>query len=86
MLYAATFLFLAGAATGSAFKVRTLLTVLGLVAAGLCLSGLARGDIAVAWVIASLVAVQIGYMAGLCARAAIEHGKYAPDTRARRLR
>ena len=86
MYYATTLHFFAGALTGSIFKVRTLLTLLALVFVESFFLSLALGAIAWLWAVTSLVALQIGYLAGVYARGVLEQAGYAsPDVRPRRL-
>lgn len=77
MLYAITFHFLAGAVTGSTFKVRTLLLVLSFMLVEFAVLTLLRGGIPVLPAVASLIAVQVGYVAGMSARGLLEHAGYS---------
>jgi hypothetical protein len=69
--------FLAGSVAGSIFAVRTLLTLVALVlveCAGMTVAlGLAVGG----WLLASLVALQIGYLAGIYIRSVLERAGFA---------
>ncbi len=64
---------LAGVGTGSIFAVRTLLTLVALVlmeCVGVTMAwGLSTG----LWSPASLFAVQVGYLGGICLRSVLEH-------------
>ena len=86
MLYATILHLLAGAVTGSVFKVRTLLILLGLVVVESTILGVVHGSIAGLWALANLVGVQVGYLTGIYARNAFEHAGYLlPNVRTRRL-
>jgi hypothetical protein len=86
LLYAIIFHLLAGAVTGSIFKVRTLLLVLSFVLVEFAILTLVQGGIAVLWAVASLIAVQIGFAAGMYARGLLEHAGYSfPRVEKRRL-
>jgi hypothetical protein len=67
------FHFLAGVVTGSIFAVRTLLTLVALVlmeCVGVTMAwGLSTG----LWSLASLFAVQVGYLGGIFPRSVLEH-------------
>jgi hypothetical protein len=76
VLYAITFYFLAGGITGSIFKIRTLLLVLICVLGEFSVSGIVNGGLAVAWLAASLTAVQAGFVAGMVARGVYEEVGY----------
>jgi hypothetical protein len=71
------FHFLAGSVAGSAFTVRTLLVLVALVfleGAGVTV---AWGFSAGGWALASLIAVQIGYLSGIYVRSVLEHAGIA---------
>ena len=86
MLYATLLHLLAGAVTGSVFKVRTLLVLLVLVLAESVILALAHGSIAALWTITNLIGVQVGYFVGMFARSVLEQAGYsAPSVRTRRL-
>lgn len=87
MLYATIFHFLAGAVTGSAFKVKTLLILLSFVLAESAFLAIVYGGVAGLWGLANLVGIQAGYLAGIYARAVCEHAGYSfSNTQTRRLR
>jgi hypothetical protein len=64
---------LAGAVTGSVFAVRTLLTLVALVLTESIGVTIAWGTSMGLWSLGSLVAVQVGYLGGVCLRSALEH-------------
>jgi hypothetical protein len=64
---------LAGAVTGSVFAVRTLLTLVALVLTECVGVTIAWGTSMGLWSLGSLVAVQVGYLGGVCLRGALEH-------------
>ncbi len=78
MLYAAIFHFLAGTITGSVFKIRTLLLLVGLVAAESVVLSLVHGTEAGLWALINVATLQIGYLAGIFGRVALEQAGYAP--------
>jgi len=71
LLYAATFHLLAGTVAGSIFKVRTLLTLLGFVLFETAIAAIVQGSSAGLWALTSLLAIEVGYMAGLLSRGAL---------------
>jgi hypothetical protein len=78
------FHFLAGSVTGSVFAVRTLLTLVVPVlmeCVGVTIAwGLSMG----LWSLASLIAIQAGYLGGIYLRSVLEHvGIVDPNVRAR---
>jgi hypothetical protein len=77
LLYAVIFHLLAGAVTGSIFKVRTLLLVLSFVLVEFAILAFAEGGVAVLWPVASLIAVQVGFAAGMYTRGLLEHAGYS---------
>jgi hypothetical protein len=77
LLYAIIFHLLAGGVTGSIFKVRTLLLVLSFVLVEFAIVALVEGRIAVLWAVASLIAVQVGFVAGMYSRGLLEHAGYS---------
>jgi hypothetical protein len=86
LLYATILHLLAGAVTGSVFKVRTLLILLALVFVEAAILSIVHGSIAGLWMLANLVGVQVGYFAGLYVRSVFEHAGYLPtNVRTRRL-
>jgi len=86
LLYAATLHLLAGAVTGSIFKVRTLLLLLGLVLAETAVFTMLHGSRSGLWALINLLAVQVGYFAGAYSRAVLEQaGVSRPGVPTRRL-
>ena len=76
MLYATIFHLLAGAVTGSVFKVRTLLILLGLVLFESVILAIVHGSIAGPWAAANLIGIQIGYLVGIYVRGILEQAGY----------
>ncbi len=72
MIYVAAFHLLAGVITGAVFAVRTLLTLIGLVLAECIGVAIALGASAGLWSLSGLVAIQIGYLAGVFLRDVVE--------------
>ena len=72
MLFALVLHLIAGLVTGSVFKIRTLLVVLCCVGGEVILASGMHGISFGLVQVANLVAVQIGYMAGMLVRGAIE--------------
>lgn len=86
MLYATIFHLLAGTVTGSVFKARTLLILLGLVLFEPVILATAHVGLAVPWVVANLIGVQAGYLLGVYVRGVLEHAGYSlPSARPRRM-
>ena len=86
MLYTAIFHLLAGTVTGSVFKVRTLLILLGLVLFESVILAIVHGSIAGPWAVANLIGVQAGYLLGVYVRGVLEHAGYLlPSARPRRM-
>jgi hypothetical protein len=77
LLYAIIFHLLAGGVTGSIFKVRTLLLVLSFVLVEFAILAFVEGSNAVLWAVASLIAVQVGFAAGIYTRGLLEHAGYS---------
>jgi hypothetical protein len=73
LFYATLLHLLAGAVTGSVFRIRTLLFLLGIVGVESTVLLLVQGTAATPWAIANLVAVQLGYLAGIYGRGVLEH-------------
>ena len=87
MLYATTFYFLAGAITGTVFKTRTLLILLGLVLIESVILALVHSSIPWLWAVENLTIVQVGYLAGLYGRRNLEQAGYLlPPVRPPRMR
>jgi hypothetical protein len=86
LLYATILHLLAGTVTGSVFKVRTLLILLGLVLVESLILAFVHGSIAALWAVANIVGVQAGYLVGIFARDILEQAGYSlPIVRSRRL-
>jgi hypothetical protein len=68
---------LAGAVAGSVFRLGTLSLMLGFVLVETALLGLVQGSAALPWAAAALAAVQVGFVAGILARSALEYAGYA---------
>jgi hypothetical protein len=84
VIYAIILHALAGSLTGTAFKIRTLLLVLGFVVIEFAILTVVQGMAALAWGLACVFAVQLGYVAGIFMRGALEHSGYLlsrPDKR-----
>jgi hypothetical protein len=64
---------LAGAVTGSVFAVRALLTLVALVLTECVGVTIACGTSMGLWSLGSLIAIQVGYLGGVCLRSALEH-------------
>jgi uncharacterized membrane protein len=80
------FHFLAGSVAGSTFAVRTLLVLVALVLIESAGATVAWGVSAGGWVLASLIAVQIGYLGGIYVRSVLEHAGIAASGVQRRHR
>jgi len=65
--------FVAGAVAGSMFTVRTLLAIVGIVVVECVAATVALGFAAGLGSVGGLVAVQIGYLAGIYLRSVLEH-------------
>ena len=65
--------FVAGAVAGSMFTVRTLLVMVGFVLLECVTATVALGFAAGLWTVGGLVAVQIGYLAGIYLRSVLEY-------------
>lgn len=72
MLYATILNALAGAVTGSVFKVRVLWVLLGLIAVESVILALVQGSIAGLWALANVIGIEGGYLAGIFARSLLE--------------
>ena len=86
MISAISFHFLAGLVAGSIFAVRTLLTLVALVLIEWAGVAIWRGfSTGLFWSLGSLIAVQLGYLGGICLRSVLEHvGIGVPDVHPRR--
>ena len=67
---------LAGAVTGSIFKVQFLLLILIVVVFESILFAIGQGSIGVAWAFANIVGVEVGYFIGICVLTGLEHAGY----------
>ena len=87
MLYAISLHLLAGALTGSLFRIRTLLILLGFVFVESVILVFVQGSIAGLETIANLIALQVGYFTGIYTRSVLEHAGFSfPSVRTRRIR
>ncbi len=77
MLYAIILHSLAGAMTGSVFKVRTLVLLLIFVVAGVLILTAAGVHVTIVWTLANLTAMQLGYVAGLLGRSTFARAGYS---------
>jgi hypothetical protein len=76
LLYATIFNVLAGALTGSIFKVQFLLLILIVIVVESILLATVQGSSGVAWAFANIVGVEVSYFAGICVRIGLEHAGY----------
>ena len=84
MLYATIFHSLAAVVTGSVFRIRTLILMLGIVLIEAAILSRMGVRFAGLWVIANLTVVQVGYFGGVMARQVLEQAGYSiPPVRAR---
>ena len=84
MPYAIILHSLAGIVTGSLFKARTLLFALTVVVFETVIVSAAGVHVAAAWLLTNLVAIQLGYFAGMLARWSAERAGYSiPPVRVR---
>ena len=67
---------LAGTVSGSVFRIRTLTLLVGFVLVESALLAFAQGGIAALWAAAALIAVQVGFVAGMVARGILEHAGF----------
>lgn len=87
MLYAATIHLLAGAVTGSVFKVQMLLLWLVVIAAEAAILSATSLSTAALWASVNLSSIEAGYVLGLFSRKIIEQAGYAgPSIRMSRPR
>ena len=77
MLYAAVFHFLAGVVTGSVFKIRTLLALLIVIFSEVVVLVAMASELAAVWAIGNLLAIQMGYCAGIYLRSLAEEAGYS---------
>ena len=86
LLYAILFHFLAGATTGSTYKVRALLPLTGFVLLEALILGFTYGPMTGLWALSNLVTVQVGYLFGVYARDVLEQARRpASDSRPQRM-
>ena len=78
--------FVAGAVAGSMFTVRTLLALVGFVVVECVAATVALGSTAGLYSVGGLVAVQIGYLAGIFLRSVLERVGIAQPVRTHHLR
>jgi hypothetical protein len=84
LLYAAVFHFFAGVLTGSVFRIRTLIAVLFLVLSEVVVFAAMASEFAAVWAVGNLIAVQMGYCAGIYLRRLAEQAGYSvPPVQAR---
>ena len=85
MLYATIFHCFAGIVTGSVFKIRTLLLLLGVILAEALVLAITNIWAASFWTLINLCAVQFGYIAGLFGRGLLEQAGFSlPPVKIRR--
>jgi hypothetical protein len=78
---------LAGALAGSIFKVRVLYLLVGVIVVESLVSAFVEGSIVVLWALLGIIGIEIGYLAGICARSLLEYLFYLrTDARTRRVR
>jgi hypothetical protein len=86
LIAAVAFHFFAGLVAGSVFAARTLLTLIAIVLVECIGVTMAWGISAGLESLASLIGLQVGYLAGVYARSVLEHiGLAQPSIRARRI-
>jgi len=87
LLYAATMHLLAGAVTGSVFKVHMLLLWLFVILAEAAILSATNFSTAALWASANLCSIEVGYVLGLFSRKIMEQAGYAgPSIRTPRPR
>jgi hypothetical protein len=79
VLEAITIHLLAGAVAGSVFRIGTLSLIMAFVVAETAWLGLVEGTAALSWAAAALAATQVGFIAGILIRSALEYAGYAPS-------
>ena len=72
MLYATVFHSLAGAVTGSVFKIRTLLLLLAFTLIEAAMLSAVDVRVAAWWALVNVISVQFSYLAGIFARRTLE--------------
>jgi hypothetical protein len=72
LLYATLLNALAGAVTGSVFKVRVLWLLLAIIVVESVILAFVQGSIAGLWAIANVIGIDGGYLAGIFARSLLE--------------
>jgi quinol-cytochrome oxidoreductase complex cytochrome b subunit len=86
LIYGTAIHFFAGLVTGSVFAVRTLLGLVTVVLLECLVATIVYGAAYGVWSLSGLLAVQIGYLAGLYVRSVLEHaGLTAPNVRTRQI-
>jgi hypothetical protein len=84
LLYAMTFHFLAGAVAGSVFRLRTLLLLVVFVAIEAMVFTVVDIRAAAFWAATNIATIQVGYVAGIFGRRALEQAGYSlPPARIR---
>jgi hypothetical protein len=76
LLYAATIHLLAGAVTGSIFKVQTLLLWMLVISAEAAIASVIDLRTGAVWALANLSSIQIGYLMGILSRKTTERAGY----------
>ena len=77
MLYASVFHSLAGAVTGSVFKIRTLLLLLAFILIEAAMLSAVDVRLAAWWALVNVISVQFSYLAGFFARRTLEQTGYS---------
>jgi hypothetical protein len=85
-LYAAALHLLAGAVSGSMFKIQTLVMLCGIVLAEAFVLALAHSPSVGLFALANLVTIQIGYLAGAYGYRILKRAGYTSGTSAREVR
>jgi hypothetical protein len=73
LLFATILHTLAGAVTGSIFKIQTILALLCLVVIESIIFSFFQGGTAALWAFANVIGIEFGYLVGLFARGYVEH-------------
>jgi len=76
LLYATIFNVLAGAITGSIFKVQFLLLILIVIVVESILLAAMQGSSGALWALANVVGVEVGYFTGICVHIGLDHAGY----------
>jgi hypothetical protein len=77
LLYATIFHSLAGAVTGSVFKIRTLLLLLAVILIEAATLSAVDVRVAAWWALVNVISVQFSYLAGIFARRTLEQTGYS---------